>query len=310
MEIDFSAGTAKLNDIGGGPEAVPGPIESKVDRKSSVRDVSTRPAPGTVNAHSQSQGVSQTSPIAGSVLPLQRAEELIASLQDVVSVRITATESGSVDAIHVLVTGDTPAKQVVRNIESALMAQLGLRVDHRKISVAATSKRATPMATASVAPVEEAGPAKAARPVYFEDVEVRGSRARGVTCRVTLRIAGEHFAGEAEEGLQSDRSRVDVAARAAIIALGLAQPLNGLFSLEGVRVINAFDREFVFAAVMARQGREQVMLTGSCEVRESAETAAVLAVLDATNRWMGPAVATGVAVSATPALEDRRGLGR
>lgn len=261
--------------------------------------------------HPQPQGVSQTSSIAGSVLPLQRAEELIASLQDVVSVRITATDSGSVDAIHVLVTGDTPAKQVVRNIESALMAQLGLRVDHRKISVAATSKRSTPMAaTPSVVPAVEPAAQQLSRPVYFEDVEVRGSRARGVTCRVTLRIGGEQFAGEAEEGLQSDRSRVDVAARAALIALSLAQPLTGLFSLEGVRVINAFDREFVFAAVMARQGREQVMLTGSCEVRESAETAAVLAVLDATNRWMGPAVAAGLVPPIVPALEDRRGPSR
>ena len=124
------------------------------------------------------------SPIAGSVLPLQRAEELIASLQDVVSVRITATDSGSVDAIHVLVTGDTPPKNVVRNIESALMAQLGLRVDHRKISIAATSKRNTPVAALPV--VEDA--VKLGRPVYFEDVEVRGSRTRGVTCKVTLRI--------------------------------------------------------------------------------------------------------------------------
>jgi len=276
----------------------------------SVRDVNARLAPGTVTPQPQPQGASQTSPIAGSVLPLQRAEELIASLQDVVSVRITATESGSVDAIHVLVTGDTPAKQVVRNIESALMAQLGLRVDHRKISVAATSKRPTPTAASIAAPVAEPVPSKLSRPVYFEDVEVRGSRARGVTCRVTLRIGGEQFAGEAEEGSQSDRSRVDVAARATLVALGMAQPLSGLFTLEGVRVIAAFDREFVFAAVMARQGREQVMLTGSCEVRESAEPAAVLAVLDATNRWMGPAVATVLAPLVTPALEDRRGAGR
>ena len=101
-------------------------------------------AQGTVNPQPQPQPVAPVSPIAGSVLPLQRAEELIASLTDVVSVRITATESGSVDAIHVLVTGDTPPKQVVRNIESALMAQLGLRVDHRKVSIAATSKRPTP----------------------------------------------------------------------------------------------------------------------------------------------------------------------
>lgn len=282
-----------------------------MDRRKSDYDVHARLAPGIVTPHPHPQGASQNSPIAGSVLPLQRAEELIASLQDVVSVRITATDSGSVDAIHVLVTGETPAKQVVRNIESALMAQLGLRVDHRKISIAATSRPASSMAPAATAAVvDERGPAKMTRPVYFEDVEVRGSRARGVTCRVTLRIGGEQFAGEAEEGLQSDRSRVDVAGRATLVALGLAQPLAGLFSLEGVRVITAFDREFVFAAVMARQGREQVMLTGSCEVRESAETAAVLAVLDATNRWMGPAVALTVAVPVTPALEDRRGLGR
>lgn len=286
-------------------------MEREVEKRNPVREINTRPAPGTVTPHPHPQGANLNSPIAGSVLPLQRAEELIASLQDVVSVRITATDSGSVDAIHVLVTGDTPAKQVVRNIESALMAQLGLRVDHRKISVAATSKRTTPMAASiAVAPAEEPMPSKGSRPVYFEDVEVRGSRARGVTCRVTLRIGNEQFAGEAEEGLQSDRSRVDVAGRATLVALGMAQPLSGLFSLEGVRVITAFDREFVFAAVMARQGREQVMLTGSCEVRESAETAAVLAVLDATNRWMGPAVTMGKVMPVANAMEDRRGLGR
>ena len=249
----------------------------------------------------QPSGSGQGSPIAGSVLPLQRAEELIASLTDVVSVRIAATESGSVDAIHVLVTGDTPAKQVVRNIESALMAQLGLRVDHRKISIAATSKRPTPTA-GTATPGADAMKEKVGRPVYFEDVEVRGSRVRGVTCKVTLRIGAEQYAGEAEEGLQSDRSRVDVAARAALMALSMAGPLTGIFSLEGAKVIGAFEREFVFAAVMARLGREQILLTGSCEIRDSAETAAVLAVLDATNRWMSTAAVTGQLAQA----EERR----
>lgn len=242
--------------------------------------------------------------IAGSVLPLQRAEELIATLQDVVSVRIMPTETGSVDTIHVLVTGETPAKQMVRNIESALMAQLGLRVDHRKISIAATSKRPV-SPSQGTASVPQPAAQVAGRPVYFEDVEVRGSRARGVTCKVTLRIGNELFAGEAEEGLQSDRSRVDVAARAALAALSLAGPMAGLFSLEGARTITAFEREFVFAAVMARQGREQVMLTGSCEVRDSAETAAALAVLDATNRWMG-----NTPMSTPVVVPERRGVGR
>lgn len=234
---------------------------------------------------------------------MQRAEELIATLKDVVSARITATDSGAVDAIHVLVTGDTPAKAVVRNIESALMAQLGLKVDHRKISVASTTRR--PVTGEQPVVVDPPAATKAVgsgRPVYFEDVELRGSRARGVTCRVTLRVGDEQFAGEAEETVQSDRSRVDVSARAALMALSLAGPTGGIFSLEGAKVLSVFEREFVFAAVMARSGREQILLTGSAEIRDSAETAAVLAVLDATNRWMAT-IASGDGV---PAMEERR----
>ncbi|MBX3173542.1 MAG: hypothetical protein KF709_03975 [Gemmatimonadaceae bacterium] len=236
---------------------------------------------------------------------MQRAEELIASLQDVVSVRITANQTGSIDAIHVLVAGDTPAKSVVRNIESALMAQLGLRVDHRKISVAATARRPTPTETQVIDAATTAAVKAHARAIYFEDVEVRGSRARGVTCRVTLRVGAEQYVGEAEEGMQSDRSRVDVAARAALTALATAGAMAGVFSLEGVKTITAFDREFVFAGVVARDGRESQLLTGSCEVKESAETAAVLAVLDATNRWV-----TSKAVGGAPVVEDRRSPAR
>lgn len=250
----------------------------------------------------QPTGSADKSSIAGSVLPLQKAEELIVSLTGVVSARITATESGAVDTIHVLVTGETPAKQVVRNIESALMAQLGLRVDHRKISVASTTRRATPAEGVPIADLPGAGTPKATRAVYFEDVEVRGSRVRGVTCKVTLRIGTERFSGEAEETMQSDKSRVDVAARAALMALALAGPAGGLFALEGAKLITAFEREFVFAAVTARSGREQVLLTGSAELKDSAETASVLAVLDATNRWMATLTASGMVVA-----EERRG---
>lgn len=228
--------------------------------------------------------------IAGSVLPLRDAEALIASLQDVTSVRITATPTGGIEAVHVLVTGATPAKQHVRNIESALMARLGLKVDHRKISIAATAAGAGRVGGdgAAEAIVPPHRPAVVpGRSVYFEDVEVRGSRARGVTCRVTLRVAGECFAGEAEEGVPSDRNRVEVAARAAVAALGLAGASHGVVALEGARLLPMFDREFVFVGLVVRQGREQVMLTGTCEVKDSVETAAVLAVLDASNRWLG-----------------------
>jgi hypothetical protein len=167
--------------------------------------------------------------IAGSVLPLKKAEELLSSLQDVVSARIVSDASGAIDSIHVLVTGTSAPKQMVRNVESALMAQLGLRVDHRKISVATTVARPAPSPaeaamvpspavapTAAAAPKPEAAEAAAiGRALYFEDVEVKGSRAKGVTCRVTLRRGTEQYVGEAE-GFESDKSRVEISARAAL----------------------------------------------------------------------------------------------
>ena len=234
---------------------------------------------------------SPVSPIAGSVLPIKRAEELLATLPGVLAARIVASDLGAIAEIHLLTTADVNPKQTVRNVESALIAHLGMRVDHRKISVATTvdppkefDMRRTP---AELAPETVATALK--RWVYFEDVEVRRSRTRGVTCRVTLRVGDESYMGEAE-GVESERSRAELAARATIQAIARARgsEINGaVLALDGCKLIDAFEREFVFVGVSARVDRETTILTGSCEIRDSAETASVLAVLDATNRWVG-----------------------
>ncbi|MEO7962847.1 MAG: hypothetical protein ABIT38_02955, partial [Gemmatimonadaceae bacterium] len=91
--------------------------------------------------------------------------------------------------------------------------------------------------------------------------------------------------GEAE-GMENERSRIELAARATLRAISAGLPDMRPMALDGVKLIEAFDREFVFVGVTAPLARESVLLTGSCELKESAETASVLAVLDATNRWM------------------------
>lgn len=240
------------------------------------------------------------SPIAGSVLPLQRAEELLGSLAGVVSARIVASETGNVEAIHVLVNSDTAPKQMVRNIESALMAELGMRVDHRKVSVATTTRRgsgevAVPPAPVVVATGERADDVRevkveptevSMRALYFEDIEIRGSRVKGVTCKVTLRRGAERFVGEADGQETGDKARVELAARAAMQAIVLADATGRTLSLEGAKVISAFDRELVLVGLQARSGRSMQLLTGCCELKDSTETASALAVLNATNRWV------------------------
>jgi hypothetical protein len=76
------------------------------------------------------------SAIAGTVLPIERAEELLLTLPGVLNVRIVAGPSGEVSEVHVLTTTEVSPKQTVRNVESALLANLGMRVSHKKISVA------------------------------------------------------------------------------------------------------------------------------------------------------------------------------
>jgi hypothetical protein len=229
--------------------------------------------------------------IAGNVFPTKAAEELLATLPGVVSARIIADDAGGLGEVHVLMTPEFTPKQMVRNIESALIAHLGVRVDHRKISVATTTTgvepRTTPKSSAAIAAAAQAEAQNEAskRRLYFEDVEVRRSRTKGVACRVTLRKGDAEFEGEAE-GADGERLRVDLAARATIVAIGKAEGADRTLALEGTKLVEAFDREFVFVGIKARIGRETVLLTGSCEVRESAETASVLAVLDATNRWL------------------------
>ena len=258
----------------------------------------------------------ESSPIAGSVLPIQRAEELLGTLPGVLSARIIADPSGSVEEIHILTTSDLTPKQTVRNVESALIAHLGMRVSHKKISVATShdGKRAqrvsapsilspafaprleasssSNVAAASIDVLQPPAPAPAPVPVvtgrrrlYFEDVEVRRSRSKGVTCHVTLRKGDDKFVGEAE-GIENERFRLEVAARATLAAIKQAEGDEWVFALEGCKIIDAFDHTFVFVGVSTREGRDSFLVTGSAEVRESPETASALAILDATNRWL------------------------
>ena len=67
---------------------------------------------------------------------------------------------------------------------------------------------------------------------------------------------------------------------------GDADPTARALDLGGARVVDAFEREFILVGVTAQLARETALLSGTCEVKDSAETATVLAVLDATNRWL------------------------
>jgi hypothetical protein len=190
------------------------------------------------------------------------------------------TPLGEVSEIHILAQAGLQPKQLVRNIESALLAQLGLKVDHRKISIAQT---------ADVKPIEalERDAVRdrvMQRTLLFENLTVAPSRRpHRITITVTLSYRGQVETAE-EESSDTPRSRVEAAAKAAVTVLDRLLTEASL-ALEGAKIVEGFDREFAFVGVQGLGGRETTLMTGTSEIKESAERAAVFAVLDATNRW-------------------------
>ena len=63
------------------------------------------------------------------------AEALLRTLPAIASARLLRDADGTVRDVHVLATTDLAPKQIVRNVESALLARFGIRLDHRAISL-------------------------------------------------------------------------------------------------------------------------------------------------------------------------------
>ena len=211
---------------------------------------------------------------------VRKAENLLTSLEGILSARVVTTPLGEVSEVHILAQAGLQPKQLVRNIESALLAQLGLKVDHRKISIAQTAE-VRPIEALETAAVRDR---VMQRTLLFEHLSVApGKRPLRLLITVTLSYRGQTETAE-EESSDTPRSRVEAAAKAAVSVL---DRLLTEFSvaLEGAKIVEGFDRQFAFVAVQGLGGRETTLMTGTSEIKESAERAAVFAVLDATNRW-------------------------
>jgi hypothetical protein len=241
-----------------------------------------QPGPGSQGPN---RGATGTPNASAEAMPdpwgVRRAENLLTSLEGVLSARVVTTPLGEVSEIHVLAQAGLHPKQLVRNIESALLAQLGLKVDHRKISIAQTADVRPLDALEQHAVAQRAN----SRAVLFEKCTVApGRRPHRIAIQVTLSL-GDQTETADEESSDTPRSRVEAAAKAAIAALDRLLA-DGSMALEGAKIVDAFDHEFAFVAVQGLGGRETVLLTGTAQIKESAERSAVFAVLDATNRWI------------------------
>lgn len=229
------------------------------------------------------------------------AEAAIRRLRDVDGVRVRA-EGGELTEIHVVSSSQRSPKQIVRDIQSVLRAELDLAIDHRIVSVAlarpataAAPFEAEPALGAgreSLPPASPAPEPMAAEPpsapslrderILFENVNliVHGQRTQA---QVELRWKGLPRVGNASGwGTRDESHRMVAQATTLAVQEFLADPIAlnvrevSFCEVAGMRVV------VVVLALLAH--RSEKVLTGSCTVDSDTPQAVVLATLAALNR--------------------------
>lgn len=230
---------------------------------------------------------------------IEGAERLLTTLTGVVSARLVAKAGGEVEEIHLLTSEEISPKQTVRNVESALLAHFDLNVDHRKISVAQT--KTPPLPLRQVDETEQlSGGMFAPQPalanpekrILFAGHELEAERGHRIRMRVAVEWNGERFTGEAI-GSDLPRARIELVAVATLKSIESAlnapdtDPARQVdLALDGVKLLDAFDRHYVMVGVQAITRRKLTVLVGACPVEDSPDRASILATLQAADRWV------------------------
>lgn len=225
------------------------------------------------------------------VFPQEEVEKAIEGLKDVRSARIVTDDEGVILEIHVVSDTERSAKLVARDVESVLVAKLGIQVDHRKISVAQVDgesedyEEERPHAHADLVSTPS-GAFLAVEDSRVEFVGVSLAQSNLVAeARVELRRNGVPTVAEAA-GADSTDSVARIVAEATIEAVQHYFEDGGLFTVTAVEQTTLGGKPIVAVGVAHVNERREQTLIGACPVGGDVPRAVALAALDAVNRFL------------------------
>jgi len=202
-------------------------------------------------------------------------EEALGQVAEIKAARVVASPDGVIQEVHVLALPTKAPKQLVRDIESTIMARFGIPIDHKKISIAQLGLEAASKNGSSPASV---------RPRLVSI----NSTVAGVQTQVavTLEIAGTDFVGRAV-GPNSQTGRQRLVADATLDAISQYGDGAYSFGLEDVSVVQLGKERVAVACVTLVSTLGEQSFAGSALVRQNEKDSIVRATLDAINRRMG-----------------------
>ncbi len=205
---------------------------------------------------------------------ISEIEEALCQVAEVKAARVVASPDGEIQEIHVLALPSKSPKQLVRDIESTIMASFGIPVDHKKISIAQLGQE--------MLPKTDTPDVNRAR-IKSINKKVSGVHA---TVVVELELEGDSYTGEAS-GAASQTGRLRLVAEATLNAVEQYTHGAHSFALEDVAIVQ-LGRERVAVSCMALvTPLGEQTFAGSALVRQNEKDSIVKATLDAINRRMG-----------------------
>lgn len=205
-------------------------------------------------------------------------ESLICQLPTVMKCVVAVNDWGAVEEIHVLTNLERTPKQIVRDVESALLAGFGFKVDHKRISVAQIIPEGSELP--KVASIERR------LRIYEYHMDSDSLNQAGLT-RVTFTWGeGEDARATGEwSGRYLPSQYYQVMAWAAIDAVNRVPGIVGPIVLTECRTVTIANRKVVMVALSQYdRRRRETLLFGVAEDRGDGQGASVRAVLDAVNR--------------------------
>ncbi|MGB9813000.1 MAG: hypothetical protein ACPLRZ_03175 [Thermovenabulum sp.] len=199
---------------------------------------------------------------------IKQYEDVIKKIKDVISVKINTSPDGSISEIHVLANSNRSPKQIVRDIESALIACFGSNIDHKKISVAQLG--------------EESGNKYLLR-LKVNGIEVKKS---GITYEVMVSLLGPEnniYEGRALGG-GSLNNLMKLSAQATLEAVHKFLNREYVFNLEEVLSYKISDKEAVAVLVSSSVNGHEEYFLGSSLLKQDKPECTARATLDAINR--------------------------
>jgi len=207
-------------------------------------------------------------------LDLLAVERELCRLPDVGVARLVADDAGRIIEAHIIAAPTKHPKQVVRDVQSVLLAEFGLELDRRVVSVVQLGE------ADAAAPIDErAAPARPS--IVSIQGETNGLRS---LVRVTLGNDDGEAVGHAQ-GSIATTARHRLVANATIDALRRLDRAAECLDVEDAQVVRVGASDVAVVTIVFVAPPTEQVVSGSAIVRTNHEADAVArAVLDATNR--------------------------